>query len=193
MTTPTKREISAVFKKFKCDKGAMHGYDIMYESVFGKIGAPSKLLEVGFRRGRSAASWAELFPQADLSFIDIALRDDVIPEAQGMKVIECNSARTKVQELVDSDYDVIIDDGDHRPDFQWQTFMNLENRWKKAYIIEDVIGRENLELLRKRLISKGYRNIHSFSSKLSDGVVRTNGVDVATPFFSIAVYPNASM
>jgi hypothetical protein len=162
MATPTKREFSAVFKKYGCDKGPLHGYDIMYEMVFGKIGTPAKLLEIGFRRGRSAAVWAELFPQTDLSFIEIAPRDDVIPEAQGMNVIVANSARTAVKDLVGNDYSVIVDDGDHRPDFQWQTFLNLQGRWTHAYVIEDVIGRENLELLRRRLISKGYRDIHSF-------------------------------
>lgn len=190
MAAPTRYEIAEVFKKHDCDKGFLHGYDIMYGTLFEKLGVPSSLLEVGFRRGKSAASWAELFPEATLKFVEISMRNDVIDAAKNLDVLIANSTRpTLAEKLGNKTYDVIIDDGDHRPDSQWQTFINLADSWTKAYVIEDIISTENMELLRRRLISKGYKDIHSFTSKLKDGIVRIRGVDTPQTFYSIVVYP----
>lgn len=186
---PTRQQIADAFNKYQCDKGFLHGYEQMYGTLFEKIGVPASLLEVGFRRGKSAASWAYLLPETTLKFVEIQPRNDVIDDAKNMDVVIANSTRPTIADKVGGKFDLIIDDGDHRPDSQWQTFAYLEGCWNTAYVIEDIIGTENMELLRRRLISQGYRNIHAFTSKLKDGIVRVRGVDTPHNFYSIVVYP----
>ena len=186
---PSTIEIAEAFKAFDCDKGFLHGYEQMYGSVFEKTGTPLTLLEIGFRRGKSAAAWARLFPVTELTFVEMHPRVDVIDEAKGMNVIVANSTLRSIAQKVGKTFDIIIDDGDHRPDSQWQTFTRLADNWSKAYVIEDVVGTDNMQLLRRRLVAAGYRNIHTFTSKLKDGIVRTQGEDVPTTFYSIVVYP----
>jgi hypothetical protein len=186
---PTTIQIAEAFKAFDCDKGFLHGYEQMYGFLFEKTGTPATLLEIGFRRGKSAAAWAQLFPVTELTFVEMQPRDDVIPEALGMNVIVANSTLRTIAQKVGKTFDVIIDDGDHRPDSQWQTFTRLVDNWKKAYVIEDVVGTENMQLLRRRLVAAGYRDIHTFTSKLKDGIVRVQGEDVPQTFYSIVVFP----
>lgn len=181
-------EIRDAFKSYQTDKGFMHGYDQMYSVVFDKIGNPTSLLEIGFYRGYSAAAWKHLFPEATLQFVDKTQPVEVTPPAADLPLLIMNSARTAITEALGQNFDVIIDDGDHRPDYQWQTFLNLLPRWTKAYIIEDVFTRENVELLRKRLKSKGFDNIHCYQSKFKNAKVRINGEMVQDSYYAIVVY-----
>lgn len=181
-------EIRNTFKSYQTDKGFVHGYDQMYSVVFDTIGNPTSLLEVGFLKGYSAAAWKSLFPEADLQFVDKREPVDVTPPAQGLPVLVMDSARTAITEALGRDFDIIIDDGDHRPDWQWQTFLNLLPRWKKAYVIEDVFTRENVELLRKRLKSKGFTNIHCYQSKFKNAKVRINGEMVTDSYYALVIY-----
>jgi hypothetical protein len=103
--------------------------------------------------------------------------------------INGDSARSATKELIAPNYDIIIDDGDHRPDYQWATFLNFEDRWQRAYVIEDIIGHENEALMRRRFKSRGYNRLKTFGSKLSNGVVRANGQDQQFQFFGLVIYP----
>lgn len=181
-------EIRDAFKSYQTDKGFVHGYDQMYSVVFDTIGNPTSLLEIGFYRGYSAAAWKHLFPEATLQFVDKTQPVEVTPPAADLPLLIMNSARTAITEALGQNFDVIIDDGDHRPDYQWQTFLNLLPRWTKAYIIEDVFTRENVELLRKRLKSKGFDNIHCYQSKFKNAKVRINGEMVQDSYYAIVVY-----
>jgi hypothetical protein len=160
----------------------------MYSIVFDNIGNPESLLEVGFHKGYSAAAWKTLFPEATLQFIDKKEPTDVTPPAQGLPVLVMDSARTAVTEAVGRSYNIIIDDGDHRPDFQWQTFLNLLPCWTNAYVIEDIFTKENVELLRKRLKSKGFNNIHCYQSKFKNARVRINGEMVTDSYYALVIY-----
>jgi hypothetical protein len=181
-------EIRDAFKSYQTDKGFVHGYDQMYSVVFDTIGNPTSLLEIGFYRGYSAAAWKHLFPEATLQFVDKTQPVEVTPPAADLPLLIMNSARTAITEALGQNFDVVIDDGDHRPDYQWQTFLNLLPRWTKAYIIEDVFTRENVELLRKRLKSKGFDNIHCYQSKFKNAKVRINGEMVQDSYYAIVVY-----
>jgi hypothetical protein len=184
----TKQELREAFKSYQSDKGFVHGYDQMYGDVFAQIGNPESLLEIGFLRGYSAAAWKSLFPSADLQFVDKREPTETIGSAEGIPLLIMDSARSAITEALGRNFDIIIDDGDHRPDFQWQTFLNLLPRWTKAYVIEDVFTKENVELLRKRLKSKGFRNIHCYQSKFDKATVRINGQQVTDSYYAIVVY-----
>ena len=183
------REIRDAFMSYQTDKGFVHGYDQMYKAVFDVIGDPQSLLEVGFLKGYSAAAWKHLFPEARLMFIDKREKpDDVIDAARDLPFAVQDSARSAVAGVVGSGYDIIIDDGDHRPDFQWQTFLNLLPCWTKAYVIEDVFTRENVELLRKRLKSKGFTDVHCYQSKFKNAKVQINGEKVTDSYYALVIY-----
>lgn len=184
-----KAEILRVFDTCGTDKGSLrHGYHQMYADVFESVPVVSKLLEIGVKRGRSLAAWLQLLPHAEIIGVDTVLRDDIILEASFARIIVANSTRKSIAESVGSGYDIIIDDGDHRPDSQWQTFLNLEECWTKVYVIEDIIGIDAEKVLRKRLNSKGYTDIQTFSSKESNVEMSINGKIETFSFYSIVVH-----
>jgi len=153
-----------------------------------------RMLEIGFGAGRSALAWRDLLPSTELTFLEKAPYEGMLEEAKSMNIIVGDSARASVVTALFADshpFDIIIDDGDHRPDYQFQTFLNFEPKWKQAYVIEDIIGAENEALLRRRLKARGYRNIRSYTSKLKDGKLRMNGVmHTNVPFFGMVIFPN---
>ena len=118
----------------------------------------------------------------------------MLEEAKSMNIIVGDSARASVVGALFADshpFDIIVDDGDHRPDYQFQTFLNFEPKWKQAYVIEDIIGTENEVLLRRRLKGRGYRNIRTYSSKVKNGKLRMNGVmRTDIQFFGMVIFPN---
>ena len=120
------QEIRDAFLSYQTDKGFVHGYDQMYSVVFDIIGNPESLLEIGFHRGYSAAAWKHLLPEATLQFVDKVEPAEITPPAVGLPLLIQNSVRSAITEAVGQNFDIIIDDGDHRPDYQWQTFLNLE-------------------------------------------------------------------
>jgi hypothetical protein len=185
----TRRQLLDAFNAAGTDKGIMHGYDQMYYEVFSKLPSISKMLEIGIFKGASLNAWRAVLPDAELVGIDRTIRTDIPPETYtNARIIEANSARSSVKEIVGTGYDVIIDDGDHRPDWQWQTFLNLEGCWDQVYIIEDVMSADNEKLLRRRLASKGYTKIQTYSSLLTQAPVQNRGVMEKMDFFGIVVY-----
>jgi hypothetical protein len=182
--------INNAFRKYGTDKGARHGYDLMYSRVFDQIGDPQRLLEVGIKRGRSLAAWAELFPTAHIAGVDIADRDDLIDAAKNITRFITDSTQPGLKEIVGTDYDIVIDDGNHESDAQWATFLRLEGTWKKAYVIEDIYGIEGDAILRRRLKARGYKNITTYASALKDITIqRTKGPEVIS-MYAVVVMAN---
>lgn len=184
-----KQFIRDCFNKYATDKGSrLHNYEFMYGEVFDHVGPITKMLEVGVKRGQSLAVWRELFPSAEIVGVDIKSRDDMVSGFEGATVHIANSMSADVLPLIGEGYDVIIDDGDHRPDAQWGTFLNLQDAWTTAYVIEDVIGIENEKILRRRLKSKGFTNIVTYSSKLEKASMQIKGVETEFAFYAMVIY-----
>ena len=186
----TRPQIQSAFKSAGTDKSNLHGYDLMYSRVFEQYPNITKLLEIGIFKGQSLVAWRELFPEAEIVGVDRKIRTDIVEAAMSIKMIEADSARTSIREKVGEGYNIIIDDGDHRPDWQWQTFLNLKDCWTDCYVIEDVIGLENEQLLRRRLDSQGYFKVDTFASKKSNALMRIKGEDVRVPFYSMVIHAN---
>ena len=187
----TRAQIRQAMRKHGTDKLDLHGYDQMYTNLFSNIDKVEKLLEIGVLKGKSLATWLELFPEAEVVGVDIREYDGVIDAAKAAKVIIADSARSSIKETVGTGFDVIIDDGDHRPDWQTQTFLNLQGCWTKAYVIEDVIGIDHEKTLRRRLASLGYNDVHTYESKVQNFPMRMSGVITKVTFYGMVVYPKS--
>jgi hypothetical protein len=180
--------IQQVFDKHKTDKGFYHEYYQMYYDVFTVVPNPTKILEIGVKNGRSVASWCELFPKADVVGLDY-LAQKLIPAASFANIIIGDSKSADISKQIGSGFDVIIEDGDHHVDHQWDTFQNFKRNFTKAYVIEDVYGVENVAILQKRLISRGFTNLKLYQSKKTDAaMVKGYGTVPIFAFYAIVVY-----
>ena len=188
-----KNTIAAAFSQYGTDKGPRrHNYQQAYSSIFGSW-SPQSLLEIGVLEGASLAAWKHLFPEAIVNGIEHRPKT-LIEAAANIPVFQGDSTNKEfIDSVVTTSYDVIIDDGDHRPDVMWKTFLNLEDKWTKHYVFEDVCVEENEKILRKRLQSRGYRNIHTWNSSFNDpktnlrGVVQVKGEMIYPPFYIVIV------
>jgi len=98
------------------DKGTMHPYTATYERLCGDIRhSVTNVLELGVDSGASLAVWADYFPQADIDGLDITLANwHLGRDRSRIRAVEGDALRPP-PELLDKTYDVIIDDGSHRP------------------------------------------------------------------------------
>jgi hypothetical protein len=177
-----------IFDKHQTDKGSlMHCYDGMYAEVFMRVPVVNRLLEVGILKGQSLTSWQEVFPNAFVVGTDIKIREDIVPAAASIPKVIADSMSPSVAGLVGSGYNVIIDDGDHRPEAQWATFQNLAKCWTHAYVIEDIVGIGHTEALRDKIVAAGYQDVAIYKSAKSADI-DLSGVKTNITFHAIVVY-----
>ena len=128
-------QLGKLFNKYNCDKCQKHQYDRVYGPVFEKFKEKKiNILEIGIFNGYSTEAFHEYLPHASLYGIDIFERVDP-------KNLECyrkdrthyiaySSTKPKIVDLVkmywgDIKFDIIIDDGEHTPEANMQTFKYL--------------------------------------------------------------------
>lgn len=184
------KQIRAVFNKCRTDKGELHGYEQMYHDVLNATGVPSSVVEVGIKRGNSLLAWTSLFPDAAVSGIDIHIHKDLLPAVVKNNDLHFfDSTKPAGTEHLADQYDWIIDDGNHRSRPQFETFLNLQNRWNKAYVIEDVEGILSVNFLLERL--KPYPSVGKvviYESNLRTvEFLRTNG-KVVVNYYAMVLY-----
>jgi len=136
--------LTEIANRLGCDKGTTaneaHGYTRIYESA---IDEECTLLEIGIDKGLSLRMWAEWSEELDLVAIDnriATMTDELYLIAD---LYECDqSDHDSLQEFADGMclFDVIIDDGSHRPNDQ---ILTLETLWTLLqsggkYFIEDL-------------------------------------------------------
>ena len=104
-------------------------------------GQMSGVLHLGYKTGNSLRCWRDYFPCANIYGIDIfetKIKEERITTfvANQSDVNELNN----VVEEINSDLDIIIDDGSHNGEHQKFSFMFLEKKLSKngIYIIEDI-------------------------------------------------------
>lgn len=113
------------------------------------IGTPSAMAEsiaragwTDYRPGASLRMWAEYFPEAEIYGIDIDPEVCAV-SADARIMTECGDSTIKPTELfmeLSFRFDVIIDDGSHKPQDQLRTMQNFYQLLAPdgIYITEDV-------------------------------------------------------
>lgn len=188
-----KSTIAEAFSLYGTDKGPRrHNYQQAYSAIFEEH-VPESLLEVGVLQGQSLAAWKHLLPNSTVHGIELR-NHEIVEAAADIPIFRGNAADPSfINSVVTQPYDLVIDDGDHRPDVQWQVFLNMMDKWTKHYVIEDVCIEENEKLLRKRLHSKGFRNIRTWTSSFNApnsnlrGWVQVKGEKVYPPFYIMVI------
>ena len=143
------KNLNDIFNSHNCDKGSnTHHYYKVYELFFEDYRDEEiNILEIGVYKGTSIRSFLEYFSKAKIYCVDVFERhsfDDPIYDDlkanDRVKLIEADS--TKPCELHDGDirFDFIIDDGNHNPLYQHNTFNQYWGLLKEggSYFIEDV-------------------------------------------------------
>lgn len=100
----------------------------------------------GYLPGASLFMWRDYFPDAEIWGVDIDKRAVAAAGAAtgdgawpGTHCVHSDSSDPAVHQKLPRDFDLIVDDGSHNPEVQWQTFLNLFPLTKDGglYIIED--------------------------------------------------------
>jgi len=123
-------------KYYATDKG-FHNYIKYYNEWFEEYQDKEiNFLEVGVENGYSIRLWKDYFTKATVYGMDMA-------KHYGCDFHGDSTNKEEVDKLLgDLKFDIIIDDGDHYPDSQVQTYMNLKDRLNEGgiYVIEDIHG-----------------------------------------------------
>lgn len=182
----TRDQLKAAFNYTGSDKTTLHGYEGMYFRVINDIPALSRILEVGIFKGGSVGAWCNLFPDVEVTGVDIKLREDIHADAFKAQLLVGDSTDASIKTIVGDGYDLIIDDGDHRPEAQLATFNNLEGCWNHAYVIEDVVGSDHEKKLRANLVSRGYV-VNTYSSKKQNVPMMMSGKERMINFYAMVI------
>jgi hypothetical protein len=122
------------------DKVFQHGYHFIYPTFLEKFRPLKfKLLEIGYYQGLSANLWEKYFPQAEIYLID----KDIELKSNRHQVIRADQSNSedleRIVKLLGSTK-IIVDDGSHHPEHQYNTFLYLFKNLLEpggVYIIED--------------------------------------------------------
>lgn len=165
----TRSQIEQAFIATKADKVYTHGYHRFYAEVFKET--PDSILEVGIQTGRSLAAWRLLFPNCKISGVDIT-DEKFLPELleyANANIYIHDSTESSISEIVEGKYDVIIDDGSHFYKDICKTFYNLRNSFKKFYVIEDALYKQ--EFIVKYIKRLGFKAVKVYDSNLKNVLV----------------------
>ncbi len=139
------RGLRKLFEKHQCSKLHIR-YDIAYEFLCGHLTdkPDARVLEIGIFEGASIKVWREWFgPRAYIAAIDIS--PDSVAAVHGFANYAAAGSQYDVGFLervaveTGGGFDLIVDDGSHRPDHQWTSYSVLWphlNDWG-VYVIED--------------------------------------------------------
>jgi len=149
------------------------GYSKHYVNHFGKRRFDKiNLLEIGVFKGHGLAMWSDYFINGNIYGVDISVVEFELmkPELENMgafsnknlcDVVKANSTEiSQVNTAIDKyklpNFDIIIDDGRHKPYSQADTLSNFWSKLNKngIYVIED-INPNTADELNQRLLKFG--------------------------------------
>jgi hypothetical protein len=147
------KSLSELFTEYGSDK-TKGGFADLYEVLFKHIRLTARgVLEIGIgppspatpgqKPGASLLAWRDWFEFATITGVDIQPNNTLI-EGERITTFICDSTdRSRVMTLMGGlhiFFDVIIDDGCHKPAAQVETFINFWPWLKKGgyYVIEDI-------------------------------------------------------
>jgi hypothetical protein len=131
-----------VFSRHQTDK-SMHNYGHIYSYLLGRLQLdPLSILEIGVWEGGSLRAWEELFPYATIVGVDKDFERRKYATDRSVVEIANASDEEKMNRIADSHgpFDVVIDDGSHRPNDVRAAFHVLwpHLAFGGVYIIEDL-------------------------------------------------------
>lgn len=130
-------------QKFGTDKGGKHCYlEQYYQKKFEPIkDSTKKVFEIGVYEGASIRLWKEYFRNAEIYALEIlSKRRGMFEGEDRINLIIGNSTQSSPYKQLPNDLDIIIDDGSHKPEDQFETFKLAQQHLRPGglYIIEDV-------------------------------------------------------
>lgn len=123
------------------DKSSLgHGYMSHYQGVLGTREVHS-VLEVGVADGASVMMWADLFPDAKITGLDISPVGWTDPENIKTLTVNASNRHDVDQALGLESFDLIVDDGSHSLSDVTETLGVLAGRLSPngVYAIEDTV------------------------------------------------------
>jgi cephalosporin hydroxylase len=156
-------KLADIHNKYDTDKGTYHSYINKYDELFAPFQDKRiNFLEIGCLTCGSIKMFNEYFAQGHIYGIDnweqntdhmgqllqnkginlTQIVDDINQNYPKVKLITCDSTNKDavVKKLNGMKFEIIIDDGDHRTQSQFETFKNFIPLLEKGgvYVIEDV-------------------------------------------------------
>lgn len=140
-------DLGVAFQTDKCS--IYHNYLVEYEKLFPEREQVKWVMEIGVQRGAkkwrtrhpvpSLKMWKEFLPNAEIIGVDIKDIDYAEDRLYLMQVDQSNEKDLSDLAKGFSDFDLILDDGSHKPDDQMLTFNIMKESVKTGgiYIIED--------------------------------------------------------
>eukprot|EP00727_Mastigamoeba_balamuthi_P000052 m51a1_g10043 hypothetical protein (290) ;mRNA; f:26731-27706 len=149
-------------ERMPTDKAGRHNYTTLYDSLLAVYRAGDiTLLEVGVKKGGSIVLWREYLTPG--SFVYGADIDPAIPTFTRdahikTLVVDSRDAAEVDAALGGLQFDVIVDDGNHYPTAQRDTFNATWRRLKPSgvYIIEDVTHPRGLRRIVGKILPQGW-------------------------------------
>lgn len=140
---------TAALMRHGSDKFHRHRYDLMYEQIITSMGGPpNNVFEIGVYKGQSLNAWAELFPNAELTSLDLRAR----PAGMNERVRHYVGDQTNRDLLLQIEeergpFDLIIEDGAHTMYSQKFCYENLFPMLQIGgwYVCEDLHTSELIE------------------------------------------------
>jgi hypothetical protein len=99
------------------------------------------VVPLGYKTGNSLRCWRDYFINAKIFGIDIF---EVNIDEKNIKTFKADQSNIfeleKIMKLINTDIDIIIDDGSHNPEHQVKSFIFLEKYLSNIgiYVIEDI-------------------------------------------------------
>ncbi len=140
----TPAEMREIMRRHGTDKATSHAFHIPYARLLEPYRQlnPCRLMEIGIKRGSSLRTWVEVFPNLELSAMDIDPKTEPNVPDGGTAYIGDQGDDVFLSRVVESEkpWDVVIDDGSHRIDHQKDTFTKLWPHVRPGglYVIEDI-------------------------------------------------------
>ena len=152
------KNLKELFNHYGSDKDR-NGYTPVYQSLFeSRRKEAVKMLEIGigtmipgeassmvgyalegYAPGGSLRAWRDYFEKGEIHGMDV--QPDCLFGEERISTFLCDStSRNDTSKVIDCKYDIILDDGLHTAEAQYQTFNNLWSYLKPGgvYVIEDI-------------------------------------------------------
>lgn len=140
MTLPTLAELYAAHRGKVSDKWS--SYLPNYDRLFAHLrDRPIRLMEIGVQNGGSLEIWGKYFTHPNSKILGV----DVNRECFNLRYTDtriwvAHGDATKELDYIKTEYDIIIDDGSHKPEDQMQSFDSWWPQIKDGgiYVVEDL-------------------------------------------------------